>query len=99
MKIPKEYKGRGDQKGWQFTLIDRRDDIALYEKKNASGVSRYDLMLVSRYKADVYIKERLVAKEGAECLPSSGQWGSRGWTFFKKSDAVAKMNKLKKNKK
>lgn len=95
-KVPEEYEGRGkgDQKGWHFKLIKRTDDVALYRKTNAQGIVRYDLMVVMRYKVDRHIKERLVNRAGDEYLPSSRQWGSKGWTFFKESDALSKMGEV-----
>ena len=90
--IPDTYKGKGDQKQFTFTLIERRGEVATYKKVDDSGGCEYEVMVVQRHKVDREMRGVVVSRAGDEYLPSSASWGSKGWTFSKKGDAKNKMN-------
>ena len=78
--------------GFYFELLKRDGDIALFRKtKLGFSFETFEVVLVQHH------KERIIAGksiEGGEAMPSSEQWGSKGWTFSEKTSAKRKAKLL-----
>jgi hypothetical protein len=93
--IPEKYEGRGkgDQKGFSFELLQRSSTNAVYIKRGHGGAS-YEAMRIRTHKKPLFIQGIQIAEAGDEFLPSSNQWGQYGWTFSTLEQAQAKFNEM-----
>lgn len=78
--LPATFEGRGGQKGFTFTLLDRQGDLALFKKHKEGHVSPFYELVVVQYQNEYEIGGNAV--EARECLPANEQWGLYGWTFL-----------------
>jgi len=85
--LPTSFDGRGGQKGFHFTLLDRQGDLALFKKHKQGHVSPFYELVVVQYQNEYEIGGRTV--EARECLPSSEQWGVYGWTLLTETEGRA----------
>ena len=101
MKVKTAYQGRGTQKGYNFTLLERRECgegdscscQCLYSKENG-GEPCYEVVKVRKRKKDRYAWGRQIAKKGDEYLPSPEEWGMYGWSYMTLEEAKEKLNEL-----
>ena len=102
-KIPHQYEGRGkgDQKGFSFSLIHKTGEMgrnrcarAVYSKRKGDWTT-YETVIVRKRKKDRCIGERVICMAGDEYLPSSAEWGLYGWTFPTLEEAMQKVETLK----
>jgi hypothetical protein len=87
--LPITFEGRGGQKGFHFTLLDRQGDLALFKKHKEGHVSPFYELVVVQYQ-----NERVMAGitiSARQSMPSSELWGSQGWTFLTEEDGRAAM--------
>ena len=63
--------------GFAFTMLDRVDDVALFEKRCDAVVS-YEVVVVQKH-GERNIMGRVIPP--AEGMPSTEQWGQKGWTL------------------
>lgn len=89
-----EYKILKDKfikNGFNFKLLKREGNKAIFEKKKSKINYCYEVILIDRHDGytlgDTYI-------EPAESYPSSSQWGEKGWTFKDLNKAEERFNKL-----
>jgi hypothetical protein len=77
---------------FDFKLLVRDGHIALLRKtKPGLAFETFEVVVVQHH------KERIIAGksiEGGEAMPSSEQWGSKGWTFSDKTSAERKAKLL-----
>ena len=92
-QIPEKYEGRGDQKGYTFTLVRSWGTVALYSKEK-HGDMTYEVVRVRKRKKDVYVGEKQIASTGDEYLPSSREWGVYGWTYNVIEKAMERIDEL-----
>ncbi len=81
-------------KGFTYRQISRDGDVAVYEQRwGRNGSAAYETVIVQRHNgreiAGAYIPP-------AEFMPSSSQWGVKGWTFTDKDGALQKALELSK---
>ena len=78
--------------GFDFQLLKRHGGIALFRKtKPGFSFETFEVVVVQHH------KERIIAGksiEGGEAMPSSEQWGSKGWSFSDKTSAERKAKLL-----
>ena len=80
--------------GFSFKLLKRYGDIALLRKtKPGLGFESFEVVIIQRHQS-FEIKGKLIP--AGEHLPSSGQWGVKGWTYSDRLSADRKFNQLKK---
>ena len=102
-KIPHQYEGRGkgDQKGFSFSLIHKTDEMgknhcALWGKsKRTDPETTYEVTIIRKRSKDRCIGERVICRAGDEYLPSSAEWGRYGWTYATLEQAMNKIEELK----
>ena len=102
MKVKTEYAGRGPQKGYNFTQLERREApeggsfscVCLYSKENGAEPC-YEVVKVRRRKKDRLAFGRCIAKEGDEYLPSKEEWGTYGFTYVTLKEAKEKYELVK----
>jgi hypothetical protein len=76
--IPETYK----KGGYSYRLIERNDHAAIYEqaRTDSGAVVAYETMAIQRMEKDTTLPGGIFRERGSEFLPSSTQWGQRGWT-------------------
>ena len=79
--------------GFDFALLKRYGDIALLRKtKPRLRFESLEVVVIQRHNT-FEIKGKLIP--ASEHLPSSGQWGVKGWTYSDRLSADRKFNQLK----
>lgn len=76
--------------GFAFTMLDRVDDVALFEKRCESVVS-YEVVVVQKH-GERNIMGRVVPP--TESMPSTESWGQKGWTLTTPELAREKLHKI-----
>ena len=85
-KIPETYsKG-----GFNYTLIERKDNVAIYEQRK-NAILQYEVVIIRKRKKD---NDFAGTKSGDEYLPSTCEWGKFGWTYVTIDKAREKMSKI-----
>lgn len=91
--LPTEFEGRGGQKGFHFTLLDRQGDLALFKKHKEGHVSPFYELAVVQYQNEREMAGITISARQA--MPSSESWGSQAWTFLTEADGRAAMEARK----
>jgi len=76
-KLEKEFT----KKGFKYTLVTRKGDVAIYEQVNAKlkdSKSNYEVVQIKSHNGYEIGGSKIVA---AEVYPGSSQWGLLGWTY------------------
>jgi hypothetical protein len=98
-QLPEEFKGKGSQKGWDFTLVSRNGKYAIYEKRSESIVYYEVVIIRVRKAASVkYPNGTVVEYPEMESYPRDEDFGTYGWTYGYLDAAQAKFNNLSKSK-
>jgi hypothetical protein len=80
--------------GFHYQLIKRNESYAIYlQKKEGFSYEYFEVVKIQKVKKDVETSFMRL-KAGDEFYPSSGQWGSQGWTFTTLEHAESKYNEL-----
>lgn len=88
------FMGRGSQRGWEFRLVSREGDIAIYEKRDGSSVV-YEVIRVRRSKGMVgVIGGKDVEFKAKERYPSDEGFGTDGFSYGSLGDAMVRYNSL-----
>lgn len=74
--------------GYDYALLDRSGDVALFSQALAGRVIAYEVVVVQYHKATVIMGKPVPEREG---VPSAEQWGSAGWTLRTPEEAKTKM--------
>lgn len=74
--------------GYDYTLLDRVADVAMFSQALAGRVIAYEVVVVQYHKATVIMGKPVPEREG---VPSAEQWGSAGWTLRTPEEARDKM--------
>lgn len=82
--LPTEFDGRASQRGFHFTLLDRRGDLALFKKHKEGHVSPFYELVVVQYQNEFTIAGHVIPPK--EAMPSDELWGSQAWTFLTEAD-------------
>lgn len=88
--LPLTFVGRGPQKGWNFTLIERDGLHAVYRKEK-EGHESYEVIIVKRC-PEYKLGDSVI--EAHEAFPSPEEWGIKGWTCQTRQEALNKMRNL-----
>ena len=84
--IPTEFKKyKADYK------LMRRDGLVCLYSRQAYGDTDYEVVIAQVAKADWVVNGVKALEAGDESLPSSEQWGSKGWTYSKGELALAEL--------
>jgi hypothetical protein len=79
--------------GFDFKLLMREGDIGLFRKaKLGLRFESFEVVIIQRHGTFI-TKGKLIP--AAEHLPSSEQWGVKGWTYSDRPSADRKFNQLK----
>jgi len=74
----KPLKEKFTKKGFDYKLIKREGDKAIYSQTKGPKIKCYEVIKIRRHDgytiADVYM-------EPSETYPSDSEWGVFGWTF------------------
>ncbi len=86
--LPTEFKA----KGFNYRQISRDGNVAVFEQRwGRNGSVAYETVIVQSHNgreiAGVYLPP-------AEFMPSSSQWGIKGWTFRSRDEALSKAAQL-----
>lgn len=76
--------------GYGFRLLDRIDDVALFEKRCGGHVS-WEVVVVQKY------GERTIAGKAVpatEAMPPTTSWGQKGWTLTTIERAREKLGEI-----
>ena len=79
------------KRGFDYELVVRQGDLAIYELKADNQVSGYETVLIQES------KERVIAGiviGASEHLPGNEQFGTKGWSYQNKSNALKKFYEL-----
>jgi hypothetical protein len=88
--MPKEFMGRGSQRGWEFKLLSRDGDIAMYEKRS-DGVVCYEVIRIKVSKGGVSVIGGVeVEFKAKELYPSDESFGVNGFCYVDRCMAEAK---------
>lgn len=79
--------------GYTFTQVTREGDLAIYSQhRKERNVTRYEVVRIREQGTVTWPDGRTTPPK--EAYPSSGSWGTSGWTFYTVADAQAKMQSL-----
>ena len=81
--LPKRFSGRGEVKGYNFTLICKTKWGFLYEVSHDGIITHYEVFL-----------RKINKRFGCESYPLSKAFGIWAWTFKTKDKAIRKLNSL-----
>jgi hypothetical protein len=88
-EIPPAFR----QNGFEFKLVLREGNIGLFCKtKPGLGFESFEVAIIQRHDTFVIHGKEI---EAAEHLPSSQQWGVKGWTYSNRVSADRKFDQLK----
>ena len=76
--------------GFAFTMLDRIDDVAIFEKRCDAVVS-YEVVVVQKHPERNIMGRVIPPGEG---MPSTEQWGQKGWTLTTPERARLKLNEI-----
>jgi hypothetical protein len=89
----KEIPSRFRKNGFDFKLLMREGDIGLLRKtKVGLKYESFEVVIIQRHETFI-IKGKLIP--AAEHLPSSEQWGVKGWTYSDRMSAERKFDELR----
>lgn len=82
--IPKQFT----KKGFEHRQIFREGNIAVFERKHTAGtIEHYEVVQIHHHKAYTIAGQNI---EAGEHYPSSGTWGTYGFTFSDREKAIAR---------
>ena len=81
--LPKRFSGRGEVKGYDFTLICKTEYGFLYEVTSDSINPHYEVF-----------HRKINKRFGCESYPTSKAFGIWAWTYRNRQWAIAKLNLL-----
>jgi hypothetical protein len=87
--IPIPSKFRAD--GYDFTLLDRVDDWAVF-RKTKGEIESYEVVVVQKRPAHTWPNGNTTPAH--EAMPSSEMWGTAGWTLDTQAKAYSKVADL-----
>ena len=80
--------------GFEFKLINREGDAALFEKFKPGITTRlFEVVIVQRSADHIGPRGDLILAH--EHMPSSEQWGTHGWSYSNLDDAMRKFSALR----
>jgi hypothetical protein len=93
--LPEMFEGTRSQKGWDFKLIDRNGNYAIYQKQSESNIY-YKVIVIRVQKAKVahYPGGRVVDYPETETYPKDEDFGLYGWSYGSLDAAHAKYNEI-----
>lgn len=95
-ELETKFFGRGSQKGFDFELIERNGNIALYKKFTAVDI--YEVIIIQEQnEQETTIGGNLVKFEHKERYPSDEDFGTLGWCYNSLERAKNKYDRLIKN--
>ena len=74
-KLAEKY----NKNGYQFELVERTGDVAIYSQHLENRIVAYEVFEVQKY------QERIIAGKiipASEATPSNEQWGIKGYTYW-----------------
>ena len=91
--LPTEFAGRGSQKTFYFTQVDRSGDVALYKKVDVEDkIELYETILIKRGGERIFPDGNSIPAK--EYYPSDEQFGKMGWAYKTHKEALIKYNML-----
>ena len=93
-RLPSRFKKQQDE----FTLIERKRNIALYERRASSGAVSYEVIRITKTNPHP-LSDNEEGYEKIEHYPSDNEFGSLGWSFnadnpFQRREAFKKYKEL-----
>ncbi len=77
---------------FQFRLIDRAGDIAIYKKQRGVRNISFEVVIIQKHPPATWPDGRIT--HAREALPASESWGEGGWTYPTVDRARRKMASL-----
>ena len=89
--MPNNFFGRGSQRGWEFNLLSREGNIAMYEKVSDDGFVCYEVIRIKVSKGGMSIIGGVqVQFKAKEIYPSDELFGMNGFCYLDKCMAEDK---------
>lgn len=82
-QLPKQFIGRGEVRGFDFSLVSRSNWGFCYEVRIDGTITHYEVFLLK-------INKRF----GCVSYPGSGSFGNWAWTYQTKEEAIKKLSEL-----
>jgi hypothetical protein len=82
------------KKGFKFTQVTRKGDVAIYKQENAklkNPKANYEVVIIKSHNGYEIGGSKIVA---AEVYPGSTQWGLLGWTYSDLPEAEERFKKI-----
>ncbi len=80
------------RKGFQYRQISRDGDVAVFEQRwGKNGSPAFETVIVQRHHGREIMGVKIPP---AEFMPSTSQWGVKGWTFTHRDQALLKAASL-----
>lgn len=79
-QLPKQFSGRGEVRGFQFTLICKTEHAFLYEVQNGGHLPHYEVFLL-----------KINIRFNCESYPTAKAFGIWAWTNREKKKALLKL--------
>ncbi len=96
--LEKEFVGRGEVSGVQFTQLDRNGDICLYKRVDPDGFTAYEVIKVQKTKEMTAVFGGVTVNyEAKERYPKGDQWGSTERTTKDIEQAYKYFNEISQN--
>jgi hypothetical protein len=82
------------KKGFKFTQVTRKGDVAIYKQENVklkNPKANYEVVIIKSHNGYEIGGSKIVA---AEVYPGSTQWGLLGWTYSDLPEAEERFKKI-----
>lgn len=96
-QLPEKYS----KYGYNFKLLKRNDKVAIYSQSTHPDLPEdgkacdYEVIVIQRQKANTFKRgDTEIAVEAREMVPSTEEWGTKGWTLATKEAAYAKFDEI-----
>lgn len=80
--VPYGFKKYGEV----FSMMMRNRDVVMYRRYRNGKLTGFEVLMI-RYRHESKIGDNVI--KAGECLPSSSQWGTFGWSFLKSEEKKA----------
>lgn len=89
-RLPTEFIGKGEMKGFHFNQLERGQKCCLYQVRTDYKTIHYEVFIIKTFKVPI-------TKELYEAYPKANSFGIWAWSINDYNKAVKKFNKIESN--
>lgn len=94
--LDEKFEGKGETKGFSFSLIEKTDTHCLYEVVTGEESKHYELIKLIISPVCIDFENRIYSEtEFKQSYPKAATFGTNGWTFYQLESAMKRFEELK----